>query len=79
MPGWFAGWLRRCCTRLREGSGSKRLDDEKILAEAHRDWMAARKFFEFATEPDLVDYAILTLQAAEKRYVYLWKKMRQKG
>ncbi|MDD4675904.1 MAG: DUF2508 family protein [Syntrophaceticus schinkii] len=53
-------------------------DDYLALTEAHSEWLAARDFFEQATDPDLVDYAILSLKAAEKRYVYLWKRMREK-
>ncbi|MDH7578347.1 MAG: DUF2508 family protein [Bacillota bacterium] len=75
MSGPMASWLRRCRALREKNRG---LDDCKILAEAHREWMAARKLFDFATEPDLVDYAIHSLKAAEKRYIYLWKKARQK-
>jgi hypothetical protein len=42
-------------------------------------WLAARNYFEHVTDPDLVDFAILSLQAAEKRYEYLWKKMKENG
>ncbi|NLW55154.1 MAG: DUF2508 family protein [Firmicutes bacterium] len=31
------------------------------------------------TEPDLIDHAIYTLGAAEKRYVYLLKKAREES
>lgn len=52
--------------------------EEALLAEAHREWLAAKEFFEHATDPDLIDYAVLSLKAAEKRYVYLWKKARER-
>ncbi len=52
-------------------------DDYQALVEAHSEWLAARDYFEEVTDPDLVDYAILSVQAAEKRYVYLWKRMRE--
>ncbi|MGB9793257.1 MAG: YaaL family protein, partial [Thermacetogeniaceae bacterium] len=62
-----------------QGSGSGALpSEEALLAEAHREWLAAREFFDNATDPDLIDYAILSLKAAEKRYVYLWKKARER-
>jgi hypothetical protein len=53
-------------------------DEYQALTDAHHEWLAARSYFEQVTEPDLVDFAILSLQAAEKRYEYLWKKMKDK-
>lgn len=72
-----ANWLRRYPHQLHEEGKNRIRDDQELLAEAHREWLAAQKFFEFATDPDLVDYAIHSLRAAEKRYIYLWKKARQ--
>jgi hypothetical protein len=58
----------------------KVLDDEEAsYYAAHREWLAAKDFFDYATDPDLVDCAIHSLQAAEKRYVYLWKRARQRS
>ncbi len=78
VAGWLENLLRSFSGQFWEG-GSNLPSDETVLAEAHRDWLAAREFFDHATDPDLIDYAILSLQAAEKRYVYLWKKARQKS
>jgi hypothetical protein len=50
--------------------------ESKALADAHREWLAASRLFDYATEPELVDYAIYSLQAAEKQFVYLWKRAR---
>lgn len=76
MAGWLGNLFRsfsgQCCE-----AGSLP-SEEALLAEAHREWLAAREFFNHATDPDLIDYAILSLQAAEKRYVYLWKKARER-
>lgn len=48
------------------------------LREAQREWMAAQQLFAEVTEPDLVDQAIYRLQAAERKFVYLWKEVQQK-
>jgi len=50
--------------------------DEMILEHAKRDWIIAQKVFEEASHPELVDYAIYNLKAAEKRYMYLLKQLR---
>ncbi len=50
--------------------------DELILEQAKRDWITAQKIFEEASHPELIDYAIYNLKAAEKRYMYLLKQLR---
>ncbi len=76
MAGWLANQTRNLAKVFQSEERNELNDDHMALAEAHREWLAAREFFEQATDPDLVDYAILSLKAAEKRYVYLWKKIR---
>ncbi|MGO4541493.1 DUF2508 family protein [Paenibacillus sp. 2TAB19] len=43
----------------------------KEIAEAHRDWENANRFFEYASGEDQVDYAIYAIISAEKRYEML--------
>jgi hypothetical protein len=50
--------------------------DEVVLEHAKRDWLTAQKIFEEASHPELIDYAIYNLKAAEKRYMYLLKQLR---
>lgn len=50
--------------------------DELILEHAKRDWLIAQKMFEEASHPELVDYTVYNLKAAEKRYMYLLKQLR---
>ncbi|MGB4503977.1 MAG: DUF2508 family protein [Syntrophaceticus sp.] len=78
MTDWLTNQTRSLTQVFRNKDKNKYNDDYLALTEAHREWLAARDFFEQATDPDLIDYAILSLKAAEKRYVYLWKKMREK-
>lgn len=65
----------------REATGEQSSDRElvELMDEARRNWLAARAFFNNVTEPDLIDQAIYTMNAAERRYIYLWKKARQMG
>ena len=46
---------------------------------ARREWLAARAYFDCVTDPDLIDYAIFTIEAAEKKYMYLLKRARERG
>lgn len=43
------------------------------LENAKKEWEEAKNIFENVSEPDLVDYAIYNIEAAEKKYVYLLK------
>lgn len=48
-----------------------------MLQDAHREVQEAENLFARVEGKEMVDYAILNLQAAEKRYNYLLKAVRQ--
>ncbi len=52
------------------------LEDE--IEQAHEQWIYARQYFESVSEPELIDHATYLLQAAEKKYMYLMKKARER-
>lgn len=60
-------------------SNQKNEKDEllNMLKEAHTEWRDAEKFFDNATEPDLIDYAIYKIDACKTKYSYLIKKARE--
>ena len=35
------------------------------------EWKAAAEYFQSVTDPELVDYAVYGMEAAQKRYIYL--------
>ncbi|MDW7675002.1 MAG: YaaL family protein [Bacillota bacterium] len=41
------------------------------INKAKEEWEYAKMFFQEATEPDIIDYAIFQLDAAERKYMYL--------
>ncbi|MFF2094204.1 DUF2508 domain-containing protein [Paenibacillus sp. NPDC058174] len=41
------------------------------IAEAHREWVNANRFFDVAEGKDQIDYAIYSIITAEKRYEML--------
>ncbi len=49
----------------------------QLVDQAREHWQNAREYFEFVSEPELVDVAITNLEAAERRYVYLLKQLRE--
>lgn len=50
---------------------------EDLVTEARDEWQAATEYFHEVSDPELVDYAIRNLDAAEKRYNYLLRQVRE--
>ena len=48
-----------------------------VVDQTKREWDTARAYFNNVTDPDLVDHAIFLLEAAERKYVYLFKQARR--
>ena len=48
----------------------------ELVGQAKEQWQQAMTYFENVSDPELVDYAINNLEAAEKRYNYLLKQLR---
>ncbi|NYB75127.1 YaaL family protein [Sedimentibacter hydroxybenzoicus DSM 7310] len=61
----------------------KDVDEKKdlyaSLENAKKEWEEAKNIFENVSEPDLVDYAIYNIEAAERKYVYLLRKIKSEG
>ncbi len=49
------------------------------VKEAHREWLAKEEYFNHATDPDLVDFAIYDIEASRRKYTYLLKKSKRKN
>ncbi|MDU2066671.1 MAG: DUF2508 family protein [Sporomusaceae bacterium] len=55
------------------------LDEVRLLAGAKEEWLRAKRYFEFVHDPDLTEYAIFSIKAAEIKYRYLLKQARLEG
>lgn len=44
------------------------------IEDAKKEWEDARNLFNEIKDPDLIDYAVYAIQAAEKKYIYLYKQ-----
>jgi len=58
----------------------KKTDDKNDIyinvENAKREWEDAKNIFENVSQPDLVDYAIYKVEAAEKKYIYLLRQIK---
>ncbi len=59
--------------------GTKQRSAEEEVARALEKWKAAAAYYESVEDPDLIDYAVYEMEAAQKRYTYLLKLSRQGG
>lgn len=61
-------------------AGKSILTDEELLDEAGMELNQARNLFTQAEDPEMIDYAIFHLNAAEQRYDYLLRRIKaQRG
>jgi len=51
----------------------------KSVQQAMKEWYTAQQYFESVSDPELVDYAVYSLEASRKKYMYLLKKARDMG
>jgi len=63
---------------LRPSSRDQTISDEELLEQAHRELLEAHNRFSTVQEPELIDCAIYALKAAEMRYDYLIRRIKQK-
>jgi hypothetical protein len=56
------------------------IDDELFhqVNAAHREWVTAQQYFQSVSEPELVDYAVQSISAAEQKYTSLLRRARQR-
>jgi hypothetical protein len=61
-----------------EDRRADKIDDVVLINEAKYELYTARHIFKEMEDPDMVDWAVYNVFAAEKRYNYLLKIYRQK-
>ena len=80
MKVWLKWWeaLREVWLLNGEDKQQKKPDDIILIQEAKDELLTARLMFAQMEDPDMVDWAVYSMTAAEKRYDYLLKNYRQK-
>lgn len=54
---------------------TKRRNEEilKSIQSAQKEWLDKENYFNYTTDPDLVDFAIYDIEASKRKYAYLLK------
>jgi len=76
------GFARSFLGETEAGEHEEDFAAQELLQEVERarqEWLAARSYFDNATDAALIDHAILSLQAAERKYVYLLDQAKRRG
>lgn len=63
-------------------NAQQKLEEEKLIKmikEAHKEWENSETYFNNATDPDLIDYAIFKVEANRTKFRYLIKQAKEKG
>jgi len=82
MVNKITDWVYQISGKILDGGGVSSYMQPSLAQSvelAREEWLNARAYFEAVSEPDLVDHAIYTMEATEKRYIYLLKKARAEG
>lgn len=69
---------------LRERINEKREKDKNAqmlesIHKAKKEWLDKENYFNFATDPDLVDFAIYEIEASKRKYAYLLKLAKEEN
>lgn len=72
LHGLFGGQAAVRARRAREEERALRQEMEA----ARRELEAAEQYFQTVTDPELVDHAIFSMEAARRKYLYLYRQLR---
>jgi hypothetical protein len=70
--GWLGRWTQTDVRRMQEEERALR----RQMEAAKREMEAAEAYFQNVTDPELVDHAIYTMEAAKRKYLYLYRQLR---
>lgn len=51
----------------------------ELIQKAQKEWIDKENYFDYATDTDLVDFAIYDIEASKRKYAYLLKLIRKKN
>lgn len=60
----------------------KKTEEDELLEDlkkAHEEWKMKEAYFQWVTDPDLIDYASYELKASKIKYIYFLKKAKELG
>lgn len=81
MTPWWSRLVKRFSRQAGNGDARtispKDPDFDQVVDDARKAWLQARHHFDNVTDPDLIDHAIYDIVAAERKYMYLLRLVRE--
>lgn len=75
--GFWQGSGGRGGNRPQERPPEHQLDLRAQVEAAQREWQATEQYFQMVSDPELVDHAIYAMEAAQRKYLYLFRQLRK--
>jgi hypothetical protein len=69
---------------LFDNNGDENIDTPEMrlaeqIREAQQEWVRTQKYFQWVSDPELVDHAIFAEEAARRKYIYLLNQAKNQG
>lgn len=76
----MSSWIKNIKDKIDDKKQVQKTNDmlEKIQ-RAQKEWEDKENYFNFATDSDLVDFAIYDIEASKRKYAYLLKLAKDKN
>lgn len=76
----FSNWVNSIKDKI-NCNKEKQKDDALLesIQKAQQEWNDKERYFDFATDTDLVDFAIYDIEASKRKYAYLLKLIKDKN
>lgn len=68
--------IKKFLGNFKQNKNESKDDIYLTIENAKKEWEDAKNIFENVSQPELVDYAIYNIEAAEKKYTYLLKQIK---
>lgn len=72
-------WLKGVGPEEPKSCPDKELSLVELVFQAHQEWEQAKALFNEVRDPELVDHAIYTIEAAERKYIYLLRQAKKEN
>jgi hypothetical protein len=71
--GWLGRWTQPEARRMQAEERSLR----QQMEAARQEMKATESYFQTVTDPELIDHAIFAMEAAKRKYLYFYRRLRR--
>lgn len=76
----LSNWINNIKDKINDKKELQKHNDMlESIQKAQREWEEKENYFNYATDSDLVDFAIYDIEASKRKYAYLLKMAKEKN